>query len=78
MVHAAQTAKIMYVKAYGVFILRGNQFVVQNGAFLQDVLASEEQVRGLFNGKEFIVLAELDVTDFDLYLRFTFFDYICR
>jgi len=78
MVHAAQTAKIMYVKAHGVFILCGDQFVVQDGTFLQDVLASEEQVRGLFNGKEFIVLAEFDVTDFDLNLRFAFSDYICR
>lgn len=76
MVHAAQTAKFMDVKTHRVFILGRDQLVVQNGAFLQDVLTSKEQVRGLFNGKKFIVLAELDVADFDLDVFIGFSDYV--
>ena len=78
MAHAAQAAKFMDVKTRGAFILGRNQLVVKNGAFLQDILTPEEQVRGLFNGKKFIVLAEFDITDFDLDVCLAFSDYIRR
>ena len=50
-IHAAQPTQFMHIKTNGTFVGGWDQLVVKNGAFLEYVLAPEEEIGCLLNGE---------------------------